>query len=90
MTAGSDGIGGVISSAGDDNSLGVKLIVEVDDVLESVCYAEELGGHIIALPHEITSEGRRVSVASFNDPEGDRVVLSNESHTFASAHDLRV
>jgi hypothetical protein len=64
------------------------LIVEVDDVLENVCYAEELGGRIIELPHGIISAGRRVTVASFADPEGNRVGLSNGSQKLASAPDV--
>jgi predicted enzyme related to lactoylglutathione lyase len=89
ISAGGNGIGGVISSVGDGNAGGVKLVVEVDDVLENVCYAEELGGRIIELPHEITSAGQRIRVASFADPEGNRVVLSNGSHTLASGSDLQ-
>ena len=44
-TAARNGVGGVISSAADDTSGGVKLVVEVDDVLENVCYVEELWSH---------------------------------------------
>lgn len=72
-----NGVGGSIKSAGEVKSEGMRIIVEVDDVLEHVCYAEELGGRIIELPHEIISGGRRVTVASFVDPEGNRVGLSN-------------
>jgi predicted enzyme related to lactoylglutathione lyase len=46
----SGGIEGVMSSAGDGESGGLRLIVEVEDVLENVCYAEELGGRIVELP----------------------------------------
>ncbi len=51
--------------------------VDVDDVLENLCYAEELGGRIIELPHEITSGGRTITVALFADPAGNRVGLSS-------------
>ena len=88
MTADSDVIGGAITRTCDGNSGGVRMIVEVDDVLENVCYAEELGGRIIELPHEIISAGRRVTVASFADPEGNRVGLSNGSQRLASAREL--
>ena len=71
-----NGIGGSVKTAAQVKSGGLRVIVEVDDVLEHVCYAEELGGRIIELPHEITSGGRRVTVASFADPEGNRVGLS--------------
>jgi predicted enzyme related to lactoylglutathione lyase len=81
MTADSNGIGGVISSAGDVRSGGVKLIVAVDDVSENLYYAEELGGKIIDPPHEVTSAGGRATVASFADPEGNRVELSSGSST---------
>ncbi len=56
---------------------GVIPYVEVDDVLENLCYAEELGGRIIELPHEIMSGGRGVTVALFADPEGNRLGLFN-------------
>jgi uncharacterized protein len=79
MTADSNGMRGVISGRGEGNSDGVKLIVEVDDVVENLCYAEELGGRIIDPPHEVVSGGRRETVASFADPEGNRVGLSNGS-----------
>ncbi len=88
MAADGNGIGGVISGAGDDNSSGVTLIVEVDDVLENLCYAEELGGRIVDRPHEIMSAGRRITVASFVDPEGNRVGLSNGSQKLAPAGEL--
>jgi len=55
---------------------GVIPYVEVDDVLENLCYAEELGGRIIDLPHEIMSDGRRATVALFADPEGNHLGLS--------------
>jgi uncharacterized protein len=80
MTADSNGMRCVISGRGEGNSDGVKLIVEVDDVIENLCYAEELGGRIIDPPHEVVSGGRRETVASFADPEGNRVGLSNGSH----------
>jgi predicted enzyme related to lactoylglutathione lyase len=51
--------------------------VEVDDVLENLSYAEELGGRIIEPPHEIMSGGRGVTVALFADPVGNRLGLSN-------------
>jgi predicted enzyme related to lactoylglutathione lyase len=84
MTADSNGIGGVIRGASNDNFGGVKLTVEVDDVLENLCYAEELGGRIIELPHEIISAGRQATVASFADPEGNRVGLSHGSQKLTS------
>ena|SRR5262252_1285534 len=56
---------------------GVIPYVEVDDVLENLCYAEELGGGIIELPHEIVFDGRRPTVALFADPEGNHLGLSN-------------
>ena len=86
--AASSGIGGVINSAGHCDAGGVKLIVEVDDVLENVCYAEELGARIIELPHEIISGGRRVTVAAFADPEGNRVGLSKRCRKLESAREL--
>jgi predicted enzyme related to lactoylglutathione lyase len=67
---------------------GVRFFVEVDDVLENLCYAEELGGHVIELPHETTIAGRRVTVASFADPEGNRVGLSNGVTEFALAREM--
>ena len=51
--------------------------MDVDDVLEHVCYAEELCGHIIELPHEIMVDGRCVTIAAFADPEGNRLGLSS-------------
>ena len=84
LTADGNGIGGSISGVSDGKSGGVQLIVEVEDVLEHVCYAEELGGRIIELPHEIIAAGQRVTVASFADPEGNRVGLSNRLQQFAS------
>jgi predicted enzyme related to lactoylglutathione lyase len=83
MTAHGDGIGGVIGRAGDVKPSGVELTVEVDGVFENLNYAEELGGKIIELPHEIMSAGRRVTVASFVDPEGNGVRLSNTSQKLA-------
>jgi predicted enzyme related to lactoylglutathione lyase len=80
MTADSNGMRGVISGRAEGNSDGVKLIVEVDDVIENLCYAEELGGRIIDPPHEVVSSGQRETVALFADPEGNRVGLSNGSH----------
>jgi predicted enzyme related to lactoylglutathione lyase len=50
--------------------------VEVDDVLENLCYAEELGGRILEAPHEIMAGGLRATVALFADPQGNRVGLS--------------
>src|SRR5215471_16401193 len=41
LTANGDGITGVTSSTRDAASGGPTLIVDVDDVLENVCYAEE-------------------------------------------------
>jgi hypothetical protein len=67
---------------------GVSFYVEVDDVLENLSYAEELGGRIVELPHEIMSGGRPVTIAAFADPEGNRIGLSNgfpHIHIHASA-----
>jgi len=64
---------------------GVHIVIAVDDVLENNCYAEELGGRIIDLPHEIMSAGRRMTVASFADPEGNRVGLSSGVQELAAA-----
>src|SRR5713226_5164766 len=69
-----DGIEGAISYA---DPGGVRIVVAVDDVLETLCYAEELGGRIIELPHEMTCAGTKLTVASFADPEGNCVGLSN-------------
>jgi uncharacterized protein len=69
-------IGGVVISAGDSQSGGLRLIVEVDDVLENLCYADELGGKIIELPHETGYADESFSVAYFTDPEGNVVGLS--------------
>ena len=68
------GIEAVISQVG---HRGMVPCVEVDDVLENLCYAEELGGRIIELPHEIVSGGRCVTVALFADPEGNQMGLSS-------------
>jgi predicted enzyme related to lactoylglutathione lyase len=87
-TADSNGVGGAITRAGDSDSRGLRLIVEVDDVFENLCYADELGGRIIDPPHEVMSAGRRVTVASFVDPEGNRVGLSNGLQNLASARQL--
>jgi predicted enzyme related to lactoylglutathione lyase len=73
----------IISANGD--STGLRLIVEVDDVFENLSYAEELGGTVIDPPHECTSDGRRVTMASFADPEGNRVGLSNRLQKLAAA-----
>jgi uncharacterized protein len=88
MSPDSNGIRGVITGPDDHNSARVKLLVEVDDVFENLCYAEELGGRIIDPPHEVVSSGRRETVASFADPEGNRVGLSNGSDKLDSAHEL--
>ena len=79
------GIEGAINHA---EQGGVRFIVEVDDVLENLCYAEELGGRVIELPHETIIAGRRVTVASFADPEGNRVGLSNGLEQFTSAREM--
>ena len=71
---GSPGITTFITEAGHS---GVTPYVEVDDVLENLCYAEELGGRVIEFPHDIVSGGQRVTVALFADPEGNHVGLSN-------------
>jgi len=69
-----DGIEGTITPA---DPGGVRIFVAVDDVLENLYYAEELGGRIIERPHEIACAGGRATVASFADPEGNCVGLSN-------------
>jgi len=56
---------------------GVTPDEEVDDVLENLCYAEELGGRIVEPPHQIVSGGRGATVALFADPEGNRLGLFN-------------
>lgn len=68
------GIETVISEAG---HRGMVAYVEVDDVLENLCYAAELGGRIIELPHEIVSGAQCVMVAMFADPEGNQWGLSS-------------
>ena len=88
ITAESNGVATVITSAGDGAAGGVRLTVEVNDVFENLCYAEELGGRIIDPPHEIASGGRRLTVASFVDPEGNHVSLSSRSQTPTSASAL--
>jgi predicted enzyme related to lactoylglutathione lyase len=80
-----DGIEDAISYA---DLGGVRIVVAVDDVRENLCYAEELGGRIIDLPHEIMSAGRPVTIASFADPEGNRVGLSNGFQQFESARQM--
>lgn len=77
-------VAGTVTRAAEGNSGGLSMIVDVDDVLENVCYAEELGGHIIELPHEIICGQRQVTVASFADPEGNRVGLANRSQKLAA------
>ena len=88
MTAESNGVAAVITSAADGTFGGVRLTVEVNDVFENLCYAEELGGRIIDPPHEVASSGRRLTVASFIDPEGNCVGLSSRSQTPTSASEL--
>ena len=69
------GIGSVITAAGHNGPIPY---VEVDDVLENLCYAEELGARIIIeLPHEIFSGGWCARVALFADPEGNQMGLSS-------------
>lgn len=66
---------------------GVIPFVEVDDVFENLCYAEELGGRIIELPHEIVSGGLCVMVALFADPEGNHLGLSRGWQKLVSARE---
>jgi len=68
---------GIQSTIRAGNHSGVIPYVDVDDVVENLCYAEELGGRIIELPHEIIVGGRCVTVAAFADPEGNRLSLSS-------------
>src|SRR5215469_12776903 len=76
VAANGDGIGGSIDTVRGGGSAGVTLYVEVDDVMESLAYGEELGGTIIRLPHEITDPDRAATVALFSDPAGNVVGLS--------------
>jgi predicted enzyme related to lactoylglutathione lyase len=50
--------------------------VEVDDVLENLAYAEELGGTIVRPPYELTRDEQRTTLALFRDPAGNIVGLS--------------
>jgi predicted enzyme related to lactoylglutathione lyase len=68
---------GIHSTINSPDHSGIIPYIDVDDVLENLCYAEELGGRILEPPREITCGGRAVTVALFVDPAGNRVGLSN-------------
>jgi predicted enzyme related to lactoylglutathione lyase len=76
VAANGDGIRGIINTVRGGRSGQVTFYIEVDDVMESLAYAEELGGTIIRRPHEIVHQGGPATVASFSDPAGNVVGLS--------------
>ena len=71
------GSAGVQVSLSEATQSRVVRYVEVDDVLENLCYAEELGGRILEPPREVMVAGRPATVALFADPDGNRVGLFN-------------
>jgi predicted enzyme related to lactoylglutathione lyase len=68
------GIPGRIGRSWDGGPGRVTVYVEVDDLLEHVSLAEELGGRIVAPPREVPGTG--VTLALVADPEGHVVGLS--------------
>jgi predicted enzyme related to lactoylglutathione lyase len=68
VEANGSGIPGGIGTGWDGASGQLTFYVEVDDLEENLYYAEELGGKVIAPPHEIPQLG--IKFALFADPEG--------------------
>jgi predicted enzyme related to lactoylglutathione lyase len=65
-----DGIGGVITPAGDSSRIAV--FVQVADLRASLALAEELGGSVVMQPLDVPNGP---TVARIKDPEGNLVGL---------------
>jgi predicted enzyme related to lactoylglutathione lyase len=88
-----NGIAGGIGTSRDSGAGQVTVYVEVDDVLEHLSYAEELGGSIVRLPTEVRSPDGVFTYGLFADPAGnvigvssglERAVAKAQGDTFAN------